>query len=173
MHNKTALEQFIAVSMLLVMLTLVSAVCLSSGCVPRSSASVSAEQVAIDDGFMALAVALTEKPKPKAAPPAPEIKEPEPVVKQEESKRHLYYFTADWCGPCERVKQSVIPPLKKSGWNKDWLTVIDIDINSELKRQYQIATIPAFVVVKNNKVIGRRVGYVDHVTLAKWANSLE
>ena len=69
MHNKTALEQFIAVSMLLVMLTLVSAVCLSSGCVPRSSASVSAEQVAIDDGFMALAVALTEKPKPESGSP--------------------------------------------------------------------------------------------------------
>lgn len=168
MHNKTILEQFVSVSMLLVMLALVVVVGLFSGCVPTSSVSVSAEQTAIDDGYLALAVALTEKPTPEAAPPAPEIKEP--VV---ESKRHLYYFTADRCGPCVRVKSDVIPPLQKSGWTKEWLTIIDIDSNGKLKKQYQVATIPAFVVVKNNKVIGRRVGYVDHVTLAKWANGLK
>jgi thioredoxin-like negative regulator of GroEL len=66
----------------------------------------------------------------------------------------------------------VIPQLQASGWDKEWLTTVDIDRNGELKSLYGINAIPAFVVVKNGKVLGKRVGYVDHVTLGKWANGL-
>lgn len=136
-------------------------------------ARLSAGERGLYEARLHLAISLL---KPVKAEKPEAVREPEPTVKKSlttEPKRHLYYFTADWCEPCWKIKQEVIPQLRASGWTQEWLTTVDIDRNGELKKQYQIDTIPAFVVVKNGKVLGKRTGYVGHVELAKWANGLE
>ena len=177
MKQLNVVEQFAVLSLSLLVLGLVALMCICSGCAPESVKVTNEAEAAIDDGYMALAVAMVKPAiaeKPAPAPPAPEVVVPDPVIEEEEEdpKRHTYYFTASWCSPCQRWKANELPRLRASGWTKEWLTTVDIDRNGELKNKYGITTVPAFVVVKNGRVLGTRIGYVDYITLAKWANSL-
>jgi thiol-disulfide isomerase/thioredoxin len=94
-----------------------------------------------------------------------------------------YYFTAKWCGPCQRFKSFDIPVLVKSGWKiveDDWsdgasMVIIDIEKNpakfAEL-REPTMELIPTFVVTKNGKVLARRIGYVGNKEYAEWYNKV-
>ncbi|HET8809325.1 MAG TPA: thioredoxin family protein [Flavobacteriaceae bacterium] len=44
--------------------------------------------------------------------------------------------------------------------HKGWDYTVLLDTNQELKRRFNITTIPHTIVVKNNKVVYRHSGYV-------------
>ena len=70
----------------------------------------------------------------------------------------LFYFTAKWCGPCQRIK----PLLQKISEGADPLKLkvfmIDIDDNDELARKFKIKNVPSFYLYKNKEIIGETSG---------------
>lgn len=62
----------------------------------------------------------------------------------------VIWFTASWCGPCKRVKTDVLLSAFK---DVTWLKC-DIDKNDYTPGYCGIRAIPAFLVVKDKKVVG-------------------
>ena len=68
----------------------------------------------------------------------------------------IYYFTAEWCQPCKRTKP-IVEEL-----NRDQTTagfqIIDVDVNPELVKNFNIQSVPTFILfnegVEKKRVIG-------------------
>ena len=68
-------------------------------------------------------------------------------------------FYADWCGPCQMLKP-VFDSLSEEYEGK--LTFLRLDTQAEegLAMKFGIQGIPALVLIKDGKEIGRIVGYM-------------
>jgi thioredoxin 1 len=73
---------------------------------------------------------------------------------------------ATWCGPCQYMAP-VFEELSKEMGEKYKFAKINIDEERELAVQYNVSSIPTFIFIKNNEVIGREMGYMDKETLKK------
>ena len=69
--------------------------------------------------------------------------------------RHVLYFTADWCNPCQRTRP-ITDELKREGL-VDFLYV-DVDIEIKLAEQFGIKSIPTYILIEDGKEIKRMNG---------------
>ena len=67
----------------------------------------------------------------------------------------LFYFTATWCGPCQKIK----PMIQKlsDGLTTDTLRIymVDIDENDDLCEKCGITSVPTFMLFKNKEEVGQ------------------
>ncbi len=77
----------------------------------------------------------------------------------------LIDFYADWCGPCQMMK----PVVEEFAASHPGIKVrsVNIDEEDELAEQYEVSTIPCFVVLKDGKEIRREVGVLSLKKLEK------
>jgi thioredoxin 1 len=68
--------------------------------------------------------------------------------------KNVFYFTADWCGPCKKVRP-IVQELIQDGYS---FQIIDVDIENELAKKFQISSVPTFILFKNEKSIKRVSG---------------
>ena len=68
----------------------------------------------------------------------------------------LLDFYADWCGPCRMVSPIVDEIAEERVDIK--VGKINVDEESELASKFGIYSIPAFVVMKDGKVVNQAVG---------------
>lgn len=68
----------------------------------------------------------------------------------------LLDFSATWCGPCRMVA----PILDEIAAENEDVKVgkIDVDEDPDLARQFQVASIPLLVVMKNGKIVNQALG---------------
>ncbi|MCL2550500.1 MAG: thioredoxin domain-containing protein [Methanimicrococcus sp.] len=66
-------------------------------------------------------------------------------------------FTAAWCGPC-RMQKPIIEELEKEYGDKVKFSVIDVDVDQSLAREYSIHAIPTIAILSNNEVVSSFVG---------------
>ena len=67
-------------------------------------------------------------------------------------------FWATWCGPCMEMKKT-FTELATQHQDGIFISVnIDADTTEEIKRVYNIQSIPLFVFIKNHKVIDMMMG---------------
>ena len=70
----------------------------------------------------------------------------------------LFYFTATWCGPCQKIK----PLLEKisEGADSDKLEVymVDIDDNDNLATEFKIRSVPTFYLYHKKELKGQTGG---------------
>ena len=66
-----------------------------------------------------------------------------------------YYFTADWCGPCKRVRP-VVEEINKDSVVK--FKIIDVDSEMELVKAFEIKSVPTFIVIKDGEIVRRATG---------------
>ena len=76
--------------------------------------------------------------------------------------KNVFYFTADWCGPCKKVRP-VIEDMIREGFH---IQIIDVDIEKELVKNFEITSVPTFILFENEKQLNRISG-------AQTKNSLE
>ena len=69
----------------------------------------------------------------------------------------LIDFWASWCGPC-RMMSPVIDQIAEEMGDKLKVCKVNVDENHELAEEYEIMTIPAFIVIKNGAESGRTIG---------------
>lgn len=124
---------------------------------------------------------VTECPfhgKVKKEEPLPEVKQTPvievrvPVVEKvsykkynnsaQKTERQIIIFGAEWCGPCKSFKKTVIPELKKLGFEVSdkvsaHFRTLDVDTNRQFYDSVRgnLNAIPMFVEVVNNVVVSR------------------
>lgn len=69
--------------------------------------------------------------------------------------RHVLYFTADWCNPCQRTRP-ITDELKREGL-VDFLYV-DVDTELKLAEQFGIKSIPTYILIEDGKEVKRMNG---------------
>jgi thioredoxin 1 len=68
----------------------------------------------------------------------------------------VFYFTADWCGPCKKVRP-IVEELNRERSDVSF-QFIDVDLEKELVKNFEIASVPTFILFKNEKQIDRITG---------------
>ena len=69
--------------------------------------------------------------------------------------KHVLYFTADWCNPCQRTKP-VADELKREGL-VDFIFV-DADTELELIEKFGIKSVPTYILINNGIEVKRMNG---------------
>jgi thioredoxin 1 len=81
---------------------------------------------------------------------------------------NAFYFTADWCNPCKKVRP-IVEEINRESFSLKF-QVIDADLNAELIKKFEIKSIPTFIVVDNGEVVRRLTGSQTKNTLEKFLN---
>ena len=72
----------------------------------------------------------------------------------------LFYFTASWCGPCQKVYPDLLELIKTLDSSKVMIYKIDIDEeeNNEICEKCQIKSVPSFLLFKNRSLVDKTQG---------------
>lgn len=70
----------------------------------------------------------------------------------------LFYFTAKWCGPCQRIKPLLQKISEGSDSSKIKFFMIDIDENEDIAKEFNIRSVPTFYLYKKKELIGQTGG---------------
>lgn len=67
-------------------------------------------------------------------------------------------FYADWCGPCKMLA----PHFEEASKERDDVTFLKINVDKfpSIAEKYQIYSIPALLVFKDNELKKNNVGYI-------------
>jgi thioredoxin-like negative regulator of GroEL len=80
--------------------------------------------------------------------------------------KNVFYFTADWCSPCKKTRP-VVEELKKEGFQ---FQMIDVDYEQLLVKQFQVKSIPTFILLENGKELDRVTGAQTRTELENFIN---
>lgn len=78
------------------------------------------------------------------------------VIQQEEYL--LFYFTAKWCGPCQKIKPMILKLKEGLQTDKIKFYLIDIDENDDLCEKCGITSVPTFILFKDKIEVGKTKG---------------
>jgi thioredoxin 1 len=70
--------------------------------------------------------------------------------------KSILYFTAEWCNPCKKTKP-IVEQLNTEQIIAKFF-IIDVDSDIERTKDFEIRSVPTFVVMKDNKEIYRVTG---------------
>jgi len=82
--------------------------------------------------------------------------------------KSVLYFTADWCNPCKKVKPIVEELNREQIIAKFFM--IDADIESEMVSDFEIKSVPTFVLIRDNKEVSRTTGAKTKEELLSFIN---
>jgi thioredoxin 1 len=68
----------------------------------------------------------------------------------------ILYFTADWCNPCKKTKP-IVEELNREQIMAKFF-IIDVDSDIEMTKDFEIKSVPTFVLMKDNTEIYRVTG---------------
>ena len=80
--------------------------------------------------------------------------------------KNVFYFTADWCSPCKKTRP-VVEELKKEGFQ---FQMIDVDYEQLLAKQFQVKSIPTFILLEDGKELDRVTGAQTRKELENFIN---
>ncbi|TVQ53883.1 MAG: thioredoxin [Phycisphaerales bacterium] len=82
--------------------------------------------------------------------------------------------TADWCGPCRRMKADTWTDRRVYDWTNRHALVyyLDIDEHRDIARSLEISSIPQIVVFRGDREIERVVGYRAPDPFYEWLSEL-
>ena len=94
-------------------------------------------------------------------------------AKAESASTHkpvLAYFTASWCGPCQRMKQDTWPDPRVEKALERYIPVkIDVDQHPDLAREFQVDGIPRLQIIAPDGAVGpAHVGLILPDELVNW-----
>jgi thiol-disulfide isomerase/thioredoxin len=82
--------------------------------------------------------------------------------------KSVLYFTADWCSPCKKVKPIVEELNREQIIAKFFM--IDADIESEMVSDFEVKSVPTFVLIRDNKEVSRTTGAKTKEELLSFIN---
>lgn len=72
--------------------------------------------------------------------------------------KNVYYFTADWCQPCKKIKP-IVEELSREQTSVHF-QLIDVDDNNDLVKKFNVMSVPTFILfedgIEKNRIIGRQ-----------------
>lgn len=67
---------------------------------------------------------------------------------------------ATWCGPCQHM-MPIFEELEKELGQQYTFAKLNVDESREIAIQYSISSVPTFLFLKDNKVMGKEIGYMS------------
>lgn len=86
------------------------------------------------------------------------------------AKTTLIDFWAPWCGPC-KIMNPILDELEKEYAGKVEIQRINVDEQPEKASAAGVMSIPTYVVLKDGKEVGRKIGVTPKAELAKLLQS--
>jgi thiol:disulfide interchange protein len=116
-----------------------------------------------------------EEPNPKKVSPEEiKINSYEDAINESErtKKPVLLFFTADWCGYCQKMKNNTMKDEKVKDILKNYIVFyIDVDKNIDLSKKYYIKSLPTCIITNHQeKNIKYKKGYVGSTDFYNWLN---
>lgn len=78
-------------------------------------------------------------------------------------------FWAPWCGPC-KITTPIVEELEKEFKDVEFQK-INVDEDVAKSSQYGVMSIPTFIVLKDGKEVGRKIGAMPKAELKKLLES--
>ena len=78
-------------------------------------------------------------------------------------------FYAEWCGPCKAMLKVLDKVAAEFDGNVK-IGKINIDESPELAAEYQVRTVPTFIVFKNGEMVAKLIGVVTAAALTEALN---
>lgn len=82
--------------------------------------------------------------------------------------KQVYYFTADWCGPCKKVRP-IVEELNRDLADVKF-QIIDVDSEGEFARRFEVKSIPTFILIKDGVEANRLTGAQTREKLLEMLN---
>jgi thioredoxin 1 len=82
--------------------------------------------------------------------------------------KSVLYFTADWCNPCKKVKP-IVEELNREQIIAKFF-IIDADIEDEMVSDFDVKSVPTFVLIRDNKEVSRTTGAKTKEELLSFIN---
>lgn len=73
---------------------------------------------------------------------------------------------APWCGPC-KIMDPIIDEIEKELGEKVEVERINVDEQGERASSLSVMSIPTYIIIKDGKEVGRRVGVTAKAELLK------
>jgi thioredoxin 1 len=86
------------------------------------------------------------------------------------AKVTLVDYWAPWCGPCKAMAP-ILEEIKKELGDELELKEINVDEAQDVARQNGVMGIPTYVILKDNKEVGRQVGMTSKAKLLQLIQS--
>lgn len=80
------------------------------------------------------------------------------------SKIELIDFYADWCGPCHHM-EPIIEEIEKELGDSVKITKINVDTDQDTAGEYNVMSMPTYIIKKEGKVVDQLVGAQSKDTL--------
>ena len=80
----------------------------------------------------------------------------------------VFYFTADWCGPCKKVRP-IVEELNRETADVTF-QIIDVDMENDLVKTFQITSVPTFILFEDEEQINRITGAQTREKLNEFIN---
>jgi thioredoxin 1 len=77
--------------------------------------------------------------------------------------KKVYKFSASWCGPCKTLTKT-LSTIESSAEIEE----VDIDLNPDLTRQYNIRGVPTLVLIEDDIELKRKVGVMTGPEFLSW-----
>ena len=84
--------------------------------------------------------------------------DPEQVMKD---KVVVCYFTATWCGPCQRIKPFFHDLSNNDEYAHMLFLQVDVDDFEDFSAEHQVRAMPTFKVYKEGKVVDEMTGALE------------
>ena len=78
-----------------------------------------------------------------------------------------YYFTADWCGPCKKVRP-IVEQINQDSTIK--FQLVDVDSEIDLVKSFEIKSVPTFILIKDGEIVNRATGAKTKDQLLEFLN---
>jgi thioredoxin 1 len=82
--------------------------------------------------------------------------------------KHVLYFTADWCQPCKKVRP-IVEELNREVADVAF-QIIDVDMENDLVKTFQIKSVPTFILFEDEEQINRITGAQTKEKLNEFIN---
>jgi thioredoxin 1 len=78
-------------------------------------------------------------------------------------------FWAPWCGPC-KITTPIVDELEKEFKDVEFQK-INVDEDPAMSSKFGVMSIPTFVIMKDDKEVGRKIGAMPKAELKKLVES--
>lgn len=82
----------------------------------------------------------------------------------------LLDYWAAWCGPC-RIMEPILEEIEKELGDKVEIVKINVDEKPEEASKFGVMSIPTYIIMKDDKEVGRKIGVTAKADLVKLLQS--